>query len=363
MTCLQLLTRCSLASPSSPCSIKRGDLGELISESRSQHTTTDTTRKKSSRMNISLKLLGFALLIAGISCRSVTQQQQEEGKLNVVSLSDSLLEMSYHASPSQAVHIRSEVHNDGETVHLSITTTSSGKFFSVDRASYSSALWSFAGSKFLLLNRTQPGDHAPKFNSYLVPPEYSHLVKQAVNHKKTLRAGLLSQLDHEGVNETGRSRMEEFLMRPEITLLINAAKALGESGVLGEDNQPAMVLYTAALRFSRMVRDINEVEEEGSADIEEEQFPTGRRQKRWWTSHCSNNGYHCTICPIGSGCLGMCGPGCHCWSWVCGHCCYSLGCHAHDLICSIRDQQFSPECIITAPLGIACRIFQFSPLF
>ena len=317
-------------------------------------------------MVFSLKLFGFAVLIAGINCKSLTpqhQQQQEarEGKLNVVSLSDSLLEMSYHTSPSQAVHVRSEVQNDGETVHLSITTTSSGKFFSVDRASYSSALWSFAGSKFLLLNRTQPGDHAPKFNSYLVPPEYSHLVKQAVNHKKTLRAGLLSRLDHEGVNETGRSRMEEFLVRPEITLLISAAKALGESGVRGIDNQPAMVFYTAALHFSRMVRDMNEVEEEGSAEVEEEQFPTARRHKRWWSSmsYCSNSGSVCSMCPIGRECQGLCGPGCECWRWACGHCCYSLGCYAHDQICSIRGQQFSPECIITAPLGLACRIFFF----
>jgi hypothetical protein len=29
----------------------------------------------------------------------------------------------------------------------------------------------------------------------------------------------------------------------------------------------------------------------------------------------------------------MCGPGCSCWSWVCGDCCYHYGCARHDSWC------------------------------
>lgn len=37
--------------------------------------------------------------------------------------------------------------------------------------------------------------------------------------------------------------------------------------------------------------------------------------------------------PCDNDCLGMCGPGCSCWSWVCGDCCYHSGCNAHDRAC------------------------------
>lgn len=31
-------------------------------------------------------------------------------------------------------------------------------------------------------------------------------------------------------------------------------------------------------------------------------------------------------------CRGMCGPGCKCWSWVCGDCCYNELCNVHDAV-------------------------------
>ena len=32
-------------------------------------------------------------------------------------------------------------------------------------------------------------------------------------------------------------------------------------------------------------------------------------------------------------CHGMCGPGCECWDWVCGDCCFHDGCSLHDTFC------------------------------
>jgi hypothetical protein len=37
--------------------------------------------------------------------------------------------------------------------------------------------------------------------------------------------------------------------------------------------------------------------------------------------------------PCGNDCLGMCGPKCTCWDWVCGDCAYHWGCNAHDIAC------------------------------
>ena len=41
----------------------------------------------------------------------------------------------------------------------------------------------------------------------------------------------------------------------------------------------------------------------------------------------------CAHKPGQNQCFGMCGPGCSCWKWVCGDCCWHKGCAAHDSDC------------------------------
>ena len=40
-------------------------------------------------------------------------------------------------------------------------------------------------------------------------------------------------------------------------------------------------------------------------------------------------------------CIGMCGPECDCWCWVCGDCCYHKGCYQHDVCCRTKISSFS----------------------
>lgn len=306
-----------------------------------------------------LSLMVAALLIGTNGDRDAPSYDTEEpntdkeGKLHMISLNDERLEIVYYKSRQEAIHVISEVRNKGETVHISITSLDGRVIFSVDRPSYSTALWSFAGSEFLLVNETQ---QQPV--SYYVPPQYSDPLKNAVNRKKRLRPSLINHLDHDGVNETGRNKIEEFLTHPEVSLLKEAAEALGKSGVLGKDSQPTMIFYAMALRFTKMMREYGDVDGSGAEPMDDPlSILTNRRPKR---SYCYNNGYYCNICPFGYSCLGMCGPGCYqCWWFICGHCCFSPGCYVHDLICSIRDQRFSIECILTAPLGLACYFLGF----
>jgi hypothetical protein len=42
-------------------------------------------------------------------------------------------------------------------------------------------------------------------------------------------------------------------------------------------------------------------------------------------------------------CFGMCGPGCDCWSWVCGDCCYHDFCADHDAL--LRQCIGSPDLV------------------
>lgn len=40
-----------------------------------------------------------------------------------------------------------------------------------------------------------------------------------------------------------------------------------------------------------------------------------------------------TLEEVGAGCYGLCGPWCHCWSSICGDCCWHPGCYQHDVYC------------------------------
>lgn len=57
----------------------------------------------------------------------------------------------------------------------------------------------------------------------------------------------------------------------------------------------------------------------------------------------------CPPCPENE-CLSLCGYGCHCWKWVCGDCCYHLGCHGHDICC--RKNFIQTKCLF--PIGFKC---------
>ena len=59
--------------------------------------------------------------------------------------------------------------------------------------------------------------------------------------------------------------------------------------------------------------------------------------------------------PNGDKCLGMCGPRCRCWHWVCGDCCEHGGCRQHDLCC--RSNFFSTYCLTPWKHGLGCASF------
>ena len=89
----------------------------------------------------------ISVLFVSVSSFREAPNAARKGRLDVTALSDERLEMTYYKSAKEAIHVISEVQNRGETVHIAITTLNGGVVFSVDRAT---ALWSFAGSEFLL---------------------------------------------------------------------------------------------------------------------------------------------------------------------------------------------------------------------
>jgi hypothetical protein len=104
--------------------------------------------------------------------------------------------------------------------------------------------------------------------------------------------------------------LDEMIGVPEVRSLPHLSRALGAAGYTGSK-------YPAVLPLHKMARQ--------SADalgIQVEPLPAAPGDEN---SFCSR--------PTANECYGMCGPGCSCWSWVCGDCCYHYGCARHDTWC------------------------------
>ena len=136
---------------------------------------------------------------------------------------------------------------------------------------------------------------------------------------------LFRQLDSENVNSNGKSTIDNLLKY--IWALgicpiccVSGAIALGNTGLHGTENPPAMTFYATALRFWTILKQ-HDCDTSGAV----------QRNKRWWPTYCDNSDSYCySSCPIGPNCSGLCGPGCDCWWFVCFNCCYNIGCYLHD---------------------------------
>jgi hypothetical protein len=102
--------------------------------------------------------------------------------------------------------------------------------------------------------------------------------------------------------------LDEMLSIPEVAALPWLSRTLGSMGFTGAD-------YPASLALHKVAR-----QSADALNIELPPIETAGAQDR-----CSR--------PTANECYGMCGPGCSCWSWVCGDCCYHGGCAKHDSWC------------------------------
>ena len=138
-----------------------------------------------------------------------------------------------------------------------------------------------------------------------------------------------SPVDH----DTPLSRvLQDLLGMREITLLEEAAEALGERGINGKSTPAAMPFFMFALR-------ITQLHTKG-------QYSNTTLTDRHKRQFCFNT---CPPCPDDE-CFGQCGYGCNCWLFLCGDCCYHLGCYEHDICC--REQFFQTRCLF--PFGFSC---------
>ena len=145
---------------------------------------------------------------------------------------------------------------------------------------------------------------------------------------KTLRSAC-----SESPGDTVRVALWRVLNQDQVRLIERTAFALSTAGVRGRNYPSVLPFYMAAIQLQRML----------SANVSRD---VGLRLAPRDSDDCFDE---CPPCPE-QDCLGMCGPGCTCWSFVCGDCCWHLGCYGHDLCC--RDNFVSTKCLF--PFSFKC---------
>lgn len=277
-----------------------------------------------------------------------TAGDTNEQKLQIISVSKERLEANFY-TPTSGIHIVSEVRSDGGVARVSITSMTWETMFAVEYPiDQSEGLLTINDNEFFIVNETLSNGES-KLTAYSVPDAYSLQVKTEMKDH-ILSKSLLGQLDRDNVNATARTAIEYLLRRAEVQVIVTAAAAIGNTGLHGRDNPAAMAFYATALRFATI---LSQDTMDNTISLPTEDTKSNRFRR--WLTYCSNSGYYCSsgYCPHGSNCIGMCGPGCSCWWFVCLDCCWNWGCNYHDVnSCSGGTDTWL--CWITAPVGLIC---------
>jgi len=175
------------------------------------------------------------------------------------------------------------------------------------------------------------------------------------------------------------ARFAETDSRPELLLLPELSRALGDRGLTGDKLPAALPLHAFAMTYAT-----------SSPAFKRAAVSTGKGAMSESASGaqplliCTPGDVECCSrnpsdpgckpeppkpppgpdrCqgrePRGDSCYGMCGTGCNCWPNVCGDCCYHPGCAIHDSWCRACDIWNPAACLAcygpTALVGvIAC---------
>ena len=186
-------------------------------------------------------------------------------------------------------------------------------------------------TNFMVMERDQ--QNSINYDDYVIPRDAINLMESIMAGNGKMTDDILQKLDNKTVNGTRQSTLYNLAMSYEAILIIEAAKALGDLGIMGAEYPSVMRFYQLALRLANTRDSISEDEGDSSAPDTKGYQPRQRRAER-----CSSNGATCPSgrCPFRRGsndCFGMCGKGCSCWSFVCGDCCVHQYCLTHDECC------------------------------
>lgn len=262
---------------------------------------------------------------------------QGEGHLRIITLEPGKVEGEYRRAASKdgsGVYFLSEVKEDSRL--LLITTLQGEQLYRAVSPRNKDILVSLMGNDFLLKNYESSEGHTA-LRGFQIPAARVAEIEKTLDEPDGIDESLFSASDEtHSLSEMQRS-YAKLHRSVEAALFVHASVKLGRDiGVLGSEYPAAMSLYVLAMRLAK---DEESVAHEATSIrkqlIVQETCPIP-------TLYCSNSKSCCKKCPLGSGCLGLCGTSCNCWSWACGDCCYYQGCYDHDLCCK---NYFSLACL------------------
>lgn len=315
--------------------------------------------KKVTLFELSTIILTVTLLVISAVQGNLGQpsaiNSETSGNLNLIFVSTESIVGEYYGTNGLAIRFISDEERISITTFTYNTTSDSREveeqILLLERPPVlgNARLMNILGAKVLYFNTTV--DEQSKIVEYFVPAPYTARVESAIHsHKRNRLHKVIRKLRRDRVSIERTA--EEKLRHPAVLLLQEAAFAMGESGIEGRENPAALQLYVTAMRILEWRE---KKLEEGSGELLEEDnvLEAYPRQKR---SHCRR----CTTgyCPDryhDYGCVGMCGPRCWCWRFVCGDCCWQQGCYEHDRCCSACTY-FSSACLSISGFRSWCSV-------
>ena len=286
-----------------------------------------------------LSLLAIAAICTAIGIgvgvslnRSRSEQPEPSGLSSDTTVTQEQLQGEYYGTEG-GIRFSSTV--NATHVVLSVTTTSGEHIVYIIHPLVSNmTMMGVNGTNFMLMENNQQ-DHID-YDEYVIP-------RDAINQIESIMAGngkmtdeILQKLDNKTVNETRQSVLYNLAMSYKAVLIIEAAQALGDRGIMGMDYPSVMSFYQFALRLAS----IRDLESGTKYKVKDNISPDSRGyQHRQQRAVLCNNGATCSSnrCPFrkyDNDCFGMCGPGCTCWDFVCDDCCVHQYCLTHDQCCA-----------------------------
>ena len=277
-----------------------------------------------------------------------------KGSIVMKTVTPEKIEGEHHMhGPKGGIQFSSEV-RDGHR-SIVVATTKEEPVIIFKKPERASMMTMKLGQTKFLVQMNQHGSGLPRYSDYVVPQAFHNLVDSALNQNFIFRA-LIEQLDNQNANEVRRGAIEDLAMRSEANSIIEAAKALGNAGVMGTDNPAAQQFYVLAMRIAK----IKDMMQRGAVATSDGTLPAHQSFHRMHSMYAYNQQETCPECTTGrcpymgdksNGCNGMCGYVCNCWSWVCGDCCVHQGCLDHDECCT-KYGYWSLACL--TPVGFKC---------
>ena len=292
----------------------------------------------------------FVALVFQTNAASVLKSSA--GELQIVAQSKEEVVAVYVLNDGSGVHITSTASNNGTCINI---TSLEGNEIILARHSdiASASLLRIMGHAIAIRKTSPDGDDDEKeheWMDYSLPFEVSHHFDTAISQHQ-FPDHFSHHLNESSVNHTKHSAINMLLSNSKTRVMAEACHALGNAGIYGFENPAALNLYSFVLRYEKF-----QIEYESNPELFDiTSIEARKRRKRSLAVSTSSSkicpslrgvykrssyfsryfNFNCgDRCPVGSGCLGMCGKSCKsCWYYLCGDCCRHEGCYQHDLCC------------------------------